>query len=504
MIAPDTTTTTTTTNQEQQQQLPVVIAGAGPCGLVAAYCLQQYGVPFVILERATRSRICSNAGSGFELAPTSVEILQNRLGLDVSKFMSKYTQMGIITMGGKTLRHAKLPEDYDGGSVNRANLQNRFLELLFPKPEDEEGILLCGSGVETYREDIPNRRVIITLASGKEVVGCVLLACDGIHSRCRGVLHGGYDSTQSWETNSKTMAAKDPLHFCNATAYWGKTKAGTDLQNKFKTMVGKGDVAIDDLGAVAILAASTRKSPASFFVVPTHNYTVLNWAVTVKNTESVTLDAKGDLTRRGGGPLTPEQKARLFDFGSNSNESLVKGVEDFEFLEAILAATPAEEITEAGLFDRENLELSYTSDSKLVALLGDSAHPQTPFMGQGVNMAIADAYIYATNIAVALQTKSKTLREAIVDSDQAFRRKEAKGVVKTARQFCDYSVSQSRLTIGIVKLYSKYAPTSELISQVVRTDKSNRHYLKHLDSKLCSTKQQEALRQEGQPLQAAA
>lgn len=43
----------------------------------------------------------------------------------------------------------------------------------------------------------------------------------------------------------------------------------------------------------------------------------------------------------------------------------------------------------------------------------DSAHPQTPFEGQGVNMAITDAYVYATNIAVALQSKkTKSLKEA--------------------------------------------------------------------------------------------
>jgi 2-polyprenyl-6-methoxyphenol hydroxylase-like FAD-dependent oxidoreductase len=58
-------------------KLPVVIAGAGPCGLVAAITLQKEGVRFVIVEGTARERLCSNVGSGFDLAPTAIDILKN-------------------------------------------------------------------------------------------------------------------------------------------------------------------------------------------------------------------------------------------------------------------------------------------------------------------------------------------------------------------------------------------------------------------------------------------
>jgi 2-polyprenyl-6-methoxyphenol hydroxylase-like FAD-dependent oxidoreductase len=58
-------------------KLPVVIAGAGPCRLVAAITLQKEGVQFVIVERAARKRLCSNVGSGFDLAPMVIDILKN-------------------------------------------------------------------------------------------------------------------------------------------------------------------------------------------------------------------------------------------------------------------------------------------------------------------------------------------------------------------------------------------------------------------------------------------
>jgi len=101
---------------------------------------------------------------------------------------------------------------------------------------------------------------------------------------------------------------------------------------------------------------------------------MLNWAFTVhskKQTFTQNNDGK-DLTRRGGGPLTEDEKIRLFNFSDDGrkSESLVRGIKDHPMLEQLVAATPAEDITEAGLFDRQNLNLPFTSESKLVALLG--------------------------------------------------------------------------------------------------------------------------------------
>merc|ERR1740117_629402 len=169
------TAPTTTADAHDQQQLPVIIVGAGPCGLVAALALQKYGVPFVLIEKASRSKICSNAGSGFDLAPTAVEIFKNRLGIDVSQIMSYYRGLGIMTIEGKKIRHSSLP-DYDGGSVNRSELQKYLLKMLFLSPSDEEGILFCGSGIESYQEDkADGGKVVATLTnSGIKVSGCVL------------------------------------------------------------------------------------------------------------------------------------------------------------------------------------------------------------------------------------------------------------------------------------------------------------------------------------------
>lgn len=486
------------TIQQEQHQLPVIIVGAGPCGLVAALALRKYGVPFVILERASRSKICSNAGSGFELAPTAVEILKNRLGIDVSKIMSYYRGMGVMTITGKMIRMTELPPDYKGGSVNRAEMQNHLLELLFPTPEDEEGVLFCGSGLESYKEYDAEHKVVATLQSGQEFSGCVLLACDGIHSRVRGVLHGGYDPEKSWEENTEIAAQKDPLHFCGAVVYWGKTpiERGSELDTEFQKVIQK-PAHYDRSKSFFTIALSTRKAPAGFFVIPSQNESMLNWAITIQSeTSSLSASNDGkDLTRRGGGPLTEPEKKRLFDFGEGS-DGVMKGVQSgkFPLVERLIEATPAADITEAGLFDRENLELSFSSSSKLVALLGDAAHPQTPFLGQGVNMAICDAYVYATNLALALQSETKSVQQAVADCDTDARRKQAKGVVEYARDICFYTTSTNFLTVWLMKMFSKFAPISEIMNQIDKTDGSNKDYLANLDENHCSFKEQQALR----------
>ena len=52
---------------------PVVIAGAGLCGLVAALTLEKSGgIPYIIYEKTTADRLCSNAGSGIDMGPTGM------------------------------------------------------------------------------------------------------------------------------------------------------------------------------------------------------------------------------------------------------------------------------------------------------------------------------------------------------------------------------------------------------------------------------------------------
>jgi len=124
----------------------------------------------------------------------------------------------------------------------------------------------------------------------------------------------------------------------------------------------------------------------------------------------------------------------------------------------------------------------------------DAAHPQTPFLGQGVNMAICDAYVYATNLAMALQCETKSVQKAVADCDTDARRKQAKRVIQYARDTCNYTTSTNFLTVWMMKLFSRFAPISEIMKLDDKSDASNKNYLANLDDNHCSVKEQEALR----------
>ena len=104
------------------------------------------------------------------------------------------------------------------------------------------------------------------------------------------------------------------------------------------------------------------------------------WAFLVESLEEPHKKSD-DLTRRGGVTLDEEAKSLL--------ESMVKDCGDL--IRLAVRGTPASGITKVRIFDRKNLNLPYSHGR--VALLGDSAHPQSPMMGQGCNQSIVDAYV---------------------------------------------------------------------------------------------------------------
>merc|ERR1712013_224874 len=134
----------------------------------------------------------------------------------------------------------------------------------------------------------------------------------------------------------------------------------------------------------------------------------------------------------------------------------------------LVKETPSASITNAGLFDRKNLKLPYSKGR--IVLLGDAAHPQTPFMGQGVNMAMIDAFVLATRLS------RQSVDDAIRAYDSEKRRASVNQVIKQARTIGSSSVSSNRFFCMLNEFYFKYMPMSWLDG----ADKSNADFVREL------------------------
>jgi len=457
--------------------LPVVIAGAGPCGLVAALTFEKAGVPYIIYEKTAPEKLCSNAGSGIDMAPTAVKILDDNLGLAGIEWMKEYEYMHMSDMKGKRLqlinlkklKMKKVTGNRSFGYANRSTLQHTLLDALKLKNDDgnikdDDDRLHCSTSVTGY-QNITNGKdnsanedesfVRVELSDGTKVNASALLACDGIHSSVRKRMH---------------QDVNDPLNYCGQECWWGKTtvEAGSELDKELQRIIAfeGGDLGNSNMSLIVI---GTRKRPGCFFSCETAHREHA-WGYIAETKTPPTANATNDLTRRGGSTLTEEEKRKeIEEVVANRNE----------LLRLIMTQTPAAEITRAGFFDRKNLSLGYIDGC--VALLGDSAHAQSPMLGQGANMAICDGYVAATRISAAILKKRLSIEQALVDYDCKDRRKDNNIVIKKARAYGKLSVSHKRVNVWVMKLTCKYMPASILISEMISGDKSNRHFVRSMD-----------------------
>lgn len=122
--------------------------------------------------------------------------------------------------------------------------------------------------------------------------------------------------------------------------------------------------------------------------------------------------------------------------------------------------------------------LAYSSPGKLVALLGDAAHPQSPFWGQGCNMAITDGYSCAMLLA-----QKESAQEAISAYDSEERHQQVNHVVAEARQQTDFCVSTNWFPCWFFRMLMKYSPLDGMPDELAKHDKSNMAVLAKLEGK---------------------
>jgi len=105
----------------------------------------------------------------------------------------------------------------------------------------------------------------------------------------------------------------------------------------------------------------------------------------------------------------PEKEAKaLSKLGAQAlKEEAYRRCQWHDPIPQILAATLKEQVSGYPVYDRALLESHWLDHEAQVTLIGDAAHPMSPFKGQGANQALLDALSLARGIARGCRPRSQ-------------------------------------------------------------------------------------------------
>ncbi|MFN0113243.1 MAG: FAD-dependent oxidoreductase [Paracoccaceae bacterium] len=169
----------------------IVVIGAGIAGLAAARALALRGAEVTVFEQAPEIR---EVGAGLQIAANGARVL-NALGLAESLArLGQRAEAVELTDGETGARVARLPLSPGEPGIGEFPPLYRFLHRA-----DLIALLLAGAaeagatvrtGARVDRIDLGDDRPSLTLASGETLISDLLLGADGLHSTLREALNG--------------------------------------------------------------------------------------------------------------------------------------------------------------------------------------------------------------------------------------------------------------------------------------------------------------------------
>jgi 2-polyprenyl-6-methoxyphenol hydroxylase-like FAD-dependent oxidoreductase len=331
--------------------LLVAVIGAGIGGCALALALQQRGVPVRVFE-SDASFDARSQGYGLTLQQGNAAL--SALGIRPSPVLTSsshtsYTPDGsVLGAYGREVRERGAAEPgSERGKHNfhwpRQALRAALLRGLAP------GTVTWGARFESYSEGRPEEGVQLTFAGGHTMKTSVLVGADGIRSAVR---------------RQKLAVDPAPLRYLGLMVVLG---------------IAPSDHAAVDGRIVQVLDGSTR-----IYAMP-HDAGRAMWQLSFPIGEAEATA----LGRRGAEGLRGEARSRCTGWLAPIPQ-LIEGTEEGL-------------ITGYGAYDRDTLRADALRGhaASLVTLLGDAAHPMSPFKGQGANQALLDGVSLARRLYAA-------------------------------------------------------------------------------------------------------
>lgn len=387
-----------------QSQDPIIIVGAGPGGLCAALTLQRRGVPCLVLERAQPERVFADVGGGYDVGVNSLKMLDSLgVGNSVREQGRKTVEVLSYTHTGALFDRMPFPEGMDVAGVMRSKLQRILLDALDPST------VRCGAEIVDAKNH--DTGVEVTLAGGERLRASVLVGADGVRSTVR----------------RSVFQDDEPPRFCGLSCAWGRTPLA-EMNQELTALMPAEDRAINVMGPGRILLAGCMGD---------HWLWSAFWRTESYERSGPNRSAQQTVAEQfeGWGPMT----------------------------RGLIAQALPETIVEVGIWDRDPVP-TWTRGRTI--MIGDAAHPMTPFLGQGANSAMIDAFVLGNLLADETPEAAFTLFEA--------RRKAAvEKNVKSARSLAGWMTTRNRLSAFGFRSMMRLIPSAVLLRAMTSADQVN-------------------------------
>jgi len=340
--------------------LRIAIVGCGTAGPAAAVFLARQGHRVELFERA---ETCRPVGAGFLLQPSGMAVLRD-LGLleTVLEKAAKIRRMHVVHSGGGTLmdlRYADLGETCHGAGLHRPVLLAALIE----------GMEAAGAALRWGAEIVSAKRVPTDASSrDSERASFASEAAAPRASAASG--RGGTSATWTLETaTGERYGGYDLLLVADGARSHLRRLAGSGVDRGYPW------------GAHWFIGRNDGSFPEDeLFQIVRGTSTLCGFLAT------------------GSGPDSTERLVSLFWSVRLADDASWRQRPLQEWKDAILEVCPAAEGLLSQIASWDDVLLARYGDVRMrrwhgdgIAVLGDAGHAMSPQLGQGVNLALADA-----------------------------------------------------------------------------------------------------------------